>query len=233
MEQCNQFKHLLEAIKKHTDDVRLSSECFAFGTIKGYAFRLFQELNTIDSGNNKYEAYLCIKDEKSVGGMWSAFYNASEIDEWVGAITNNEKMKYEPELGQAVFGQPHQEFGVSGLMAAALRDISREWDRVMWNRWQRTIDSPFNNTGAKWSCDTFEVEAYSWAECDCDDFDEEWSQDKCTCGYKPQTYNFKYKDIEISWYKYLGRGMSQNRPTSPSEIAEMLESCLNALKNVK
>lgn len=142
-------------------------------------------------------------------------------------------MKYEPELGQAIFGQPHQEYGASSLMTAALRDISREWERVMWNRWQRTIDNPFDNTGALWVCDTFEVRAYSWAECSCDAFDEdeEWSSEKCTCGYKPQTYNFKYKDIEVSWYKYLGRGMSQNRSTTPSEIAEMLESCLEALKN--
>jgi hypothetical protein len=46
MEQCRQFKHLLEGVRKHSNDVRLPSECFATGTIKGYVFRLFQELNT-------------------------------------------------------------------------------------------------------------------------------------------------------------------------------------------
>jgi hypothetical protein len=85
MEQCRQFKHLLDAVKKHSDDVGLPSVCFAQGTIKGCRFRLFQELN-INNANgtdDKYSAYLCIKDEQSKGSMWSAFYNETEVDEWV------------------------------------------------------------------------------------------------------------------------------------------------------
>jgi len=77
--------------------------------------------------------------------------------------------------------------------------ISREWDRVMWNINQKEIPSPFENTATTWKCDTFEIEAYSWNE----DYD--------------QPYNFKYKDIEISWYKYFGRGMSVNKQVKYNE----------------
>ena len=88
MEQCRQFKHLLEGVKKHSDDVRLLSDCFATGTIKGYTFRLFQELN-VDNANgtdDRYGAYLCIKDEKSKGSEWSAFYDKVDIDEWINGL---------------------------------------------------------------------------------------------------------------------------------------------------
>lgn len=85
MEPCRQFVHLLNGVKKHTDDVKLPSDCFANGNIKGYRFRLFQEPNIDNKNgtNDKYCAYLCIKDEKTKGSLWSAFYNQYEIDEWV------------------------------------------------------------------------------------------------------------------------------------------------------
>lgn len=88
MEQCNQFKHLLNAVKKHSNEISLSSKCFAQGKIKGYTFRLFQELN-IDKANgtdDKYGAYLTIKDENAKGSMWSAFYNEVDLDEWVNGL---------------------------------------------------------------------------------------------------------------------------------------------------
>lgn len=84
MEQCRQFKHLLEGVKKYSDDVSLPDKCFATGTIKGYKFRLFQESNNGTNGtDDEYGAYLCIKDEKAKGSMWSAFYDQVDIDEWV------------------------------------------------------------------------------------------------------------------------------------------------------
>lgn len=118
---------------------------------------------------------------------------------------------YEPELGQALFGQASQEYKVSEVLKAAILMISRELKRVMWNIHQKELDSPFENTGASWECDTFAVEAYSW--------DDKYEQ----------PYNFKYKDIEVSWYKYFGRGMSVNRNVTPDEVSTMLNDCLDAL----
>ena len=88
MEQCRQFKHLLEGIKKHSDDVCLASECLATGKTKGYTFRLFQELNVnkADGIDDNYCACLCIKDENAKGSMWSAFYDQIDIDEWVNGL---------------------------------------------------------------------------------------------------------------------------------------------------
>ena len=123
--------------------------------------------------------------------------------------------KYTPELGQAAFGQPFKEYEVSELFYAALRSISNEWDRVMWNIHQKCLDNPFSNSGQKWKCDTFEVESYSW------DFDKE------------QEYNFKWNDIKVSWYKYLGRGMSVNVDISLKQIDELLKDCLDALRKLE
>ena len=58
----------------------------------------------------------------------------------------------------------------------------------MWNKNQEEYDSPFDNTGNSFIGENFEVHAYDW--------DEDSSQE----------YNFKFGDIKISWYKYLGRG---------------------------
>lgn len=119
--------------------------------------------------------------------------------------------EYIPELGQAGFGQPYQKYEASELLIAALNSIREELSRVYWNNNQVEIDDPFDNTCGKYKNETFEVEAYSWGE-------------------KKQPYNFKRKDLEISWYKSLGRGTSTNRYISPYEIDEMLEDCLRSIR---
>lgn len=116
---------------------------------------------------------------------------------------------FEPELGQMIFGQPHKEHAGSNLLEAALRRLSGELERVMWNIHQRNYASPFDNTGNWFKCDTFEVQAYSWGD------DE-------------QPFNFKWRDVEVSWYKYLGRGLSANQELPPTLISEMLDDCLKA-----
>jgi hypothetical protein len=121
--------------------------------------------------------------------------------------------EYQPEIGQAVFGQPSHKYKVSDLLIAALMSIQDELARVWWNNKQVQIIDPFANTGAGYKNSTFEVQAYSWGE-------EE--QDFCFW-YKP-------KDIKICWYKYLGRGMSCNKNLSPKEIDTLLKECLKALR---
>jgi hypothetical protein len=117
-------------------------------------------------------------------------------------------MTFQPELGQALFGQPHQEHEVPDIWDAALCFIRDELERVMWNVRQKEYASPFANAGERFDCPTFSVHAYSWDES------------------KEQPWNFKWRDVEISWYKYLGRGMSANRLLSPELAAEMLAECL-------
>lgn len=98
------------------------------------------------------------------------------------------------------------------LIIAALQMISDELDIAMWNKTQENYNSPFSNTGNNFKNDTFEVRAYYWGA------DEEEMK-------KP---NFKYKNIEISWYKYLGRGMDIPDITY-DELDIMLNDCLRSL----
>ena len=118
------------------------------------------------------------------------------------------------ELGQAIFGQPVQEYDCPLPIIALLEGIDSELDRVMWNNTQEDYPSPFSNTGNKFKNDTFEVEAYSWDD-------------------DRQEYNFKYKDIQISWYKYLGRGTTINREVTPAEAFEMYEDCISSIKSLE
>lgn len=118
---------------------------------------------------------------------------------------------YQPEIGQALFGQPYKQYGVPNYLVKALETLD-EFLSVKIEKECGHDCSPFSNTGNSYKCDVFEVEAYSWNE------DIE------------QPYNFKWKDLEVSWYKYLGRGMSMNRETSPKEVKQLLQECLDVIK---
>jgi hypothetical protein len=117
---------------------------------------------------------------------------------------------YEPELGQAAFGQPYKQYEVPEIGLAALRQIANEYDRVMHNLGRGDEGNPFDNSGARFDCDEFSAHAYSWG-----DDDHPW--------------NFKWKDLEISWYKWSGRGTSSNIPVTPQLASDFLEACMSAL----
>ena len=85
----------------------------------------------------------------------------------------------------------------------------------MQNTTQKQYHSPFGNTGNKFKNDVFEVEAYSWN----DDVE--------------QPYNFKWKDYEVSWYKYLGRGCTINKEMTPDTGAKMLDECLKSIRKME
>jgi hypothetical protein len=123
---------------------------------------------------------------------------------------------YKPELGQAVFDQPHKQFEVPEIMDAALQYIRYELGRVRWNARQGEDLCPFGNNGdgGDFKSDVFDVCAYSWGD------DE-------------QPYNFKWRELKISWYKYMGRGMSTNMEITPQMASECLNDCLNYLRQIE
>jgi len=97
------------------------------------------------------------------------------------------------------------------LLIAALRAIGYAvW--IYTNNTKGEAIDPTENNGSEFINDTFEMRAFDWSE--------------------PEVYapNFKYKDFEVEWYKYLGRGTEVNRPITPDEINEMLKDCLNSLE---
>lgn len=122
--------------------------------------------------------------------------------------------EYTPELGQSIFGQAHKQYDVPVIWDAALSFLREELSCIMRNIHQTDYSNPFGNTGNEFSCPVFKIEAYSW-----DDAYE-------------QPFNFKWEDVEISWYKYLGRGMSANKELSPDLAATMLAECLEACRQI-
>ena len=102
------------------------------------------------------------------------------------------------------------------IWEAALLYLQYELDRVMWNIYQKEYESPFSNTGNRFDAlPEFIAEAYSWN----DDYN--------------QPFNFKWRDIEIEWYKYLGRGMSSNKILTPETASTMIEECVQALQKME
>lgn len=113
-------------------------------------------------------------------------------------------MNYEPELGQMAFGQPWQAVDCPTCVHDALMALSEAWDVL------RADDNPFCNTAARYDGTVFNAHAYDWGD------DE-------------QPFNFAWRDLRVSWYKYLGRGMSANRNVADTEAAEMLRECMREL----
>jgi len=109
---------------------------------------------------------------------------------------------------------PELEHPCSNLVVAALMEIRRELDRVMGNINHQSYHSPFDNTANSFQCPTFQVQAYAWGDPD-------------------QPFNFKWKDVEIGWYKYAGRGMTSSVEIKPDLASQMLDDCLAALRQLE
>ena len=123
------------------------------------------------------------------------------------------------ELGNMLFNEnnKNQILRCPDYVLPILKGIDDEMSRIYWNKHQKEYTSPFSNSGNKFVCDVFEVHAYKW------DTDED----------SIQNYNFKYKDIEISWYKHVGRDMTINREVEPKEITDMYTDIMETLRVIE
>ena len=116
------------------------------------------------------------------------------------------------ELGNLMFNtNKNQQYECPRWIVALLKELDNQLDRVMWNNTQKEYPSPFENTANSFKNDVFEVQAYNWS----DDIE--------------QPYNFKCGDIEISWYKYLGRDTTINDEYEPQVIIDMFNKCLQSI----
>ena len=125
--------------------------------------------------------------------------------------------KEEPIVGELEFTEDKNAL----LLESCLMKIEAELARLYWNKNQRQIDSPFQNTGESYANGSFEVRAYEWGV---PELDEEEPAD---------TANFRYKDLRVSWYKSLGRGMRVEVPKenwSVEFLATMVEECVDAMR---
>lgn len=132
-------------------------------------------------------------------------------------LTQNEASdlpKAEVELGNMIFNSNvNQYYQCPEYITSLLMGIEAKLRVKYWNKHQQEIDSPFDNTSSRYENDTFQVEAYNW--------NDEYEQ----------PYNFKWKNIEISWYKYLGRDMTINQKITPQQAVEMFDDCIKSLDN--
>lgn len=111
------------------------------------------------------------------------------------------------EIGNLIWntGNKNQKYECPLYITALLEFIKKELERMYWNKHQLEVDDIFNLTmeETELNIKSFEWEPYNWN-------DEEI-----------QDYNFKYGDIEISWYKYFGRDMTINKEVSFQDMIYM------------
>lgn len=109
------------------------------------------------------------------------------------------------ELGNLMFnGNTIQRYICPKYIIALIRDLGQRIEQI-------TGNNPCDNTGAIFETETFVIEAFNWNE------------------EVDQPYNFKYKDVEISWYKRLGRDTTINGDYSATQIIEMYNKCIEAI----
>ena len=117
------------------------------------------------------------------------------------------------ELGQILF---HSKKVLSYDCPDVVRIVLFEIEEIMLEyNIVNNEENPFRNTGNVdgFNNGTFEVHSFYW-------------------GDEPKfAYNFKFRDIEISWYKYLGRGMTINRKITLDELELLYSRCVNSLKS--
>ena len=122
--------------------------------------------------------------------------------------TQKKSSAFIPELGQYAFGNPIGRYECPPLVHALLDYLLEEIGRVFWNQNQEEWES-YEDPEIK----GIEVRRYYWGE------DEKEA-------IKP---NFRFKDVEIRWYKYPGRGMSVNKEMSAEEWETWFEECLDTI----
>lgn len=100
------------------------------------------------------------------------------------------------------------------LTMAMLDYIRKELDRLYWNKNQKEMVSPFDNTGAEpYSNSYMTIRSYNWNGND-----------------KP---NFETENMKVSWYKHSNRGVvvSFKEGLDPlATIAETLQKSVQSLE---
>lgn len=159
------------------------------------------------------------------------YYVIKHNDKYVGELGNEQKQfddLYEAQWAGYTVAHPNipnpkplnctfeiiKVFETPRYVEALLESIESELGRIMWNINQEEYNSPFRNTGNKFDdLEEFQVYAYYWGD------DEK----------EIERPNFKCGDIEIHWYKHLGRGCTINKPITPETAIKMYNTCMEAL----
>lgn len=127
------------------------------------------------------------------------------------------------ELGNLMFNSNNiQSYKCPRYIIALLDSIDNELDRIMHNITHKEWDSPFSNTGNRFKLDNvFEVEAYNWNDGVCQDYNFIYYVDKSKANMP---------NLEISWYKYLGRDTTMNQEIDPNVMVDIYDDIIEKLR---
>ncbi len=126
---------------------------------------------------------------------------------------------YRPELGQMAFGNPWARYSLPDFVEALVWHVARESRRVYGNYtqrfdgWAKEADVPLHGQviGGVW-----------W-------FPYYWGDDESL----KELPNFWFEDVEIRWYKNMGRNFSCTVNKTDAEWVAWFDRALKALRDVK
>jgi hypothetical protein len=106
--------------------------------------------------------------------------------------------RYEPELGQAIFGNPTGDHALPAMVSLAFEGIRGDIEIAYWNRFQREFEPGLPLVKG-------EIPGIAWRP-------YWWGDEDAPEASLP---NLTFEDVEIRWYKHFGRGMSCNVEMTP------------------
>ena len=127
-------------------------------------------------------------------------------------MSEPEQKKYEPELGQSLFGCQYQGSYCPGFVTNGLLYLGDAVEAFM-ERNDPNFGSPTKNSGSKFSNSTFSMRAYYWG-------DDEKNE---------LIPNFQCGDFSITWYNYINGGTAMNRAITWEEFSKIIQKCLSSL----
>ena len=98
------------------------------------------------------------------------------------------------------------------ILEAVICSIGNEYERLYWNKHHKNFSSPLSNSGESYGNNVFMMRAY--------DFNG---------NYLP---NFKYKTLQVWWYKHIGRGTYAKCDSrfDLDFLSEMYKDCVRSLR---
>jgi hypothetical protein len=133
---------------------------------------------------------------------------------------------YQPELGQLIFGANFHEIPLAGYVQAGLRRLGA----VVAPESDSGLD-PVDNSGASFENAVFSLRAFCW----CDGESPEHAEAGCPPNFAFVGGSFTpprasaarvFAPLIVDWYKYLGRGSTQDRSVSAREWSQIEAICL-------
>lgn len=126
--------------------------------------------------------------------------------------------RYQPELGQTVFSNtPWMEIEMQAMVESGIALLGALVTPLVDPQPNGEHLDPCGNVGGEYRTEAFSVRSYCWCDGTIPGHES---------GCPP---NFQTDGFAACWYKYLGRGGSQNRLLTTGEWNAIMRRCLESL----